>query len=117
MQKITNLHEYVRKFKTAEKIALDKVRAEFTPDKEQKNLFDLGLIHEDRNKINLDCKIEDRTFQIQEQWIYGLFELIESKNPLCTREEAQTIANLLLKDFHLSKWDFLVNCVTGEIDR
>ena len=108
MQKITNLHEYVRKFKTAEKIALDKVRAEFTPDKE---------LHEDRNKMNLEWKIEDRTYQIHEQWIYGLFELIESKNPLCTREESQTIANLLLKDFHLSKWDFLVNCITGDIDR
>lgn len=108
MKKTQNLHEYVRKFKTAEKIALDKVRAEFTPDEE---------LHEDRNKMGLDSKLDYRKYEIHEQWIYGLFELIESKNPLCTREESQTIANLLLKDFHLSKWDFLKDCVTGDIDR
>ena len=108
MKKTKNLHEYVREFKTAEKIALDKVRAEFTPDKE---------LHEDRNKMDLDWKIEDKTYQIHEKWIYGLFELIESKNPFCTREEAQTIANLLLKDFHISKWEFLKDCITGDIDR
>ncbi len=108
MKKTQNLHEYVRKFKTAQKRAIDKVRADFKPDEN---------LHEDRNKMSLNHKIEYREFQIHEQWIYGLFELIESKNPLCTREEAQTIANLLLTDFHLSKWDFLKDCVTGDIDR
>lgn len=108
MKKTKNLHEYVREFKTAEKIAVDKVRAEFA---------ELDDMHEDNNQMALEWRIEDVQYKVHEQYIYKLFELIESKNPLCTREEAQTIANLLLKDFHLSKWDFLVNCVTGDIDR
>jgi hypothetical protein len=108
MKKTQNLHEYVREFKTAEKIALDKVRAEWV---------DLEDMHEDRNRMNLNYKIEDKTYKIHEEYIYGLFELIESKNPFCTREDAQTIANLLLKDFHISKWEFLKDCITGDIDR
>jgi len=108
MKKTKNLHEYVREFKTAQKVAVDKVNAEFTPDEE---------LHEDRNKMNLEWNIDEKKYQIHEQWIYGLFELIESKNPLCTREEAQTIANLLLDDFPLSKWEFLKLCVSGDIDR
>ena len=108
MKKTQNLHEYVREFQTAEKIAVDKVRKDHTPELDRNG----EIQHEDISNMRLNQKIDRIKYDVHEEYIYRLFELIESKNPLCTREEAQTIANLLLKDFHISKWEFLKDCIT-----
>ena len=104
----TNLHQYVREFRKAEKIAVDKVRAAYTPLEGQ---------HEDRTKMGLDWRVEDAEYKTYEKYIYKFFELIESKNPLCTRSDAQRIASILLDDLSFSKWNFLLDCISGEIDR
>tara|TARA_R110000796_G_scaffold121787_1_gene236087 strand:- start:1391 stop:1720 length:330 start_codon:yes stop_codon:yes gene_type:complete len=104
----TNLHQYVREFRKAEKIAVDKVKAEYTA---------LDGTPEERIMSGLNWRIEDAEYKTYEKYIYKFFELIESKNPLCTRSDAQRIASILLDDLSFSKWNFLLDCISGEIDR
>ena len=108
MKKTQNLHEYIRDFKSAEKLAVAKYLINHKAPAGE---------HEDISEMNLNHKIEDIKYRVHEEYCYKLFELIESKNPLCSRSDAQRIANILLEDLSFSKWEFLKSCINGDIDR
>tara|TARA_R110002167_G_scaffold58928_2_gene166914 strand:+ start:138 stop:461 length:324 start_codon:yes stop_codon:yes gene_type:complete len=102
------LSSYIRTWKTAEKLAVaNLLLTNKAPEGES----------EEVSKMRLDGRIDSVKYEIHEQFCYKFFELIESKNPLCTREDAQRIASILLDDLSFSKWNFLLDCISGEIDR
>tara|TARA_R110002167_G_scaffold34652_1_gene110695 strand:- start:64 stop:387 length:324 start_codon:yes stop_codon:yes gene_type:complete len=101
------LSSYIRTWKTEEKLAIASVLLTHkTPEGES----------EEVSTMRLDGRIDSVKYDIHEKFCYKFFELIESKNPNCSRSDAQRIARILLDDLSFSKWNFLVDCVTGKID-
>ena len=98
----------MEKLRSAEKIAVTKVTEEYLAEEKATP---------EGNDFPIDHYIEMAIYENHELFIYDLFELIESKNENCTREQAQRIAGLLIEDMHLSDYLFMIDCLSGKIDR
>ncbi len=101
MKKTKSLLSFLQEMKSAEREAVAKVMLEY------KGTCEDTLLN----------KIDRAKYDNEELYIYDLLDLIQSKNVNCSRKDAQRIARLLIDDLQVSKWEFLKDCITGDIDR
>ena len=101
MKKTRSLQSFTQEMKNGEREAVAKVMLEY------KGMCEDTLLN----------KIDRAKYDNEEKYIYDLLDLIQSKNLNCLRKDAQRIARLLIDDLHISKWEFLKDCITGDIDR
>ena len=84
---------------------------------EKTKVAQILLEYDGTSEDELQYIIGEAKYKIEEKYIYDLLDLIQSKNPNCLRKDAQRIARLLCDDLQVSKWEFLKDCITGDIDR